>query len=139
MRNIRNTDQVKDRIAASGAGKANAAGLVNEQILAEIFDLDYIIVAGSSKNSAAEGQTASPAQIWSGEYAMVAKIATGADFREPCLGRTFHWGADGSSIGGTVEQYRDEAVRSDIYRVRHDVDEVVLYPAAGHLLSNITT
>jgi len=139
MRNIRNTDQVKDRIAASGAGKANAAGLVNEQILAEIFDLDYIIVAGSSKNSAAEGQTASPAQIWSGEYAMVAKIATGADFREPCLGRTFHWSADGSSIGGTVEQYRDEAVRSDIYRVRHDVDEVVLYPAAGHLLSNITT
>lgn len=139
FRNIRNTDQVKDRIAASGAGSANAAGLVNERILAEIFDLEHIIVAGASKNNAVEGQAASPVQIWSGEYAMVARIADTADFREPCVGRTFHWGADGSSIGGTVEQYRDEAVRSNIYRVRHDVDEVLLYAAAGHLLSNITT
>ena len=139
FRNLRNCDQVKDRIAASGAGSPNAAGLVTEQMLADVFDLKHIIVAGASKNSALEGQTASPAQIWSGEYAMVCKVAEGADFREPCVGRTFHWSADGSSIGGTVEQYRDEAVRSDIYRVRHDVDEIVLYAAAGHLLSNITT
>ena len=73
------------------------------------------------------------------EYAMVCKVATGRDFREPCIGRTFHWSADGSSIGGTVESYRDETVRADIIRVRHDVDELVLYPQAGHLLSNITT
>ena len=46
---------------------------------------------------------------------------------------------DGSSIGGTVESYRDENVRANIIRVRHDVDELVLYPQAGHLLSNITT
>jgi hypothetical protein len=26
-----------------------------------------------------------------------------------------------------------------VIRVRHDVDEVVLYPQAGHLLSNVTT
>lgn len=139
FRNLRNCDQVKDRIAASGAGSPNAAGLVNEAMLAEIFDLRHIIVAGSSKNGAVEGQAASPEQIWSGEYAMVCKVAEGADFREPCVGRTFHWAADGSTIGGTVEQYRDEAVRSDIYRVRHDVDEIVLYSAAGQLLSNITT
>jgi hypothetical protein len=37
-----------------------------------------------------------------------------------------------------VESYRDEKVRGDVIRVRHDVDEIVLYPEAGHLLSNIT-
>ena len=107
-------------------------------MLAQVFDLDFIIVAGSSKNSAKEGQSATPAQIWSNEYAMLCKIATGGDMREPCIGRTFHWADDGSSIGGTVESYRDEKVRGDVIRVRHDVDEIVLYPEAGHLLSNIT-
>ena len=139
FRNLRNCAQVIDRIESSGAGNATKASDVTVQMLAQAFDLDHIIVAGTSKNSATEGQAATPVQIWSGEYAMVCKIATSGDMREPCIGRTFHWADDGSSIGGTVESYRDEAVRSDIIRVRHDVDEIVLYPQAGHLLSNITT
>jgi hypothetical protein len=70
---------------------------------------------------------------------MVCKIATGNDMREPCVGRTFHWSADGSSIGGTVESYREEGVRGNVIRVRHQVAEVVLHAEAGHLLSNVTT
>ena len=139
FRNLRNCDQVIDRINSAGAGNPSKPADVTTDMLAAVFDLPNIIVAGTSKNSAKEGQSASPAQIWSDEYAMVCKVAESGDFREPCIGRTFHWSADGSSVGGTVESYRDEAVRSDIIRVRHDVDEVVLYPQAGHLLSNITT
>jgi len=139
FRNLRNSAQVIDRIESNGAGNAAKATDITAQMLAAAFDLEYIIVAGTSKNGAKEGQAASPTQIWSGEYAMVCKIATGPDMRDPCIGRTFHWSQDGSSIGGTVESYREEAVRADIIRVRHDVAEVVLYPQAGHLLSNITT
>jgi hypothetical protein len=139
FRNLRNSAQIIDRINSEGAGNASKASDVTADMLARVFDLDFVIVAGTSRNSAREGQAASPVQIWSDEYAMVCKVATSADMREPCIGRTFHWSADGSSIGGTVESYREESVRSDIIRVRHDVDEVVLYPEAGHLLSNITT
>lgn len=139
FRNLRNCDQIIDRVNSAGAGDRTTANDVTVQMLAEAFDLPFIIVAGTSKNSAKEGQAASPAQIWSGEYAMVCKVATTGDMREPCIGRTFHWSDDGSTIGGTVETYRDETVRGDVVRVRHDVDEVVLYPQAGHLLSNITT
>jgi hypothetical protein len=108
-------------------------------MLAAVFDLPHIIVAGGSQNTANEGQVAAISQLWSDEYAMVCRVATGADFKEPCIGRTFHWGADGSSIGGTVESYREEQTRSEIIRCRHDVDEITLYPQAGHLLSNVTT
>jgi hypothetical protein len=108
-------------------------------MLAQVFDLDYVIVAGSSKNSAVEGQAPTPTQIWSDEYAMVCKVATSNDMREPCIGRTFHWSEDGSSIGGSIEEYYEEQSRSKIIRVRHDVDEVVMYLQAGHLLSNVTT
>ena len=134
FRNLRNTPEVIDRIASSGAGDRNLASDVTLQMLAQAFDLDYIIVAGGSLNSAKEGQTASVGQIWSSTYAMVCRVATSSDFREPCIGRTFHWGADGSSIDGAIESYRDEVVRANIIRVRHDVDEVVLYAQAGHLL-----
>ena len=139
FRNLRNCDQVIDRINSAGAGNPSKASDVTTEMLSQAFDLPHIIVAGTSRNSAIEGQAATPVQIWSDEYAMVCKVATSADMREPCIGRTFHWSQDGSSIGGTVESYRDETVRGDVIRVRHDVDEVVLYPQAGHLLSNITT
>lgn len=139
FRNLRNCDQVIDRIASNGAGNATKPSDISEQMLAQAFGLDMVIVAGSSKNGAAEGQAASISSIWSDEYAMVARVATSVDFKEPCIGRTFHWSQDGSQIGGAVETYRDEAVRGDVVRVRHDVDEVVLYSAAGALLSNITT
>lgn len=134
FRNLRNTAEVIDRIASSGAGDRNLASDVTIQMLAQAFDLDFIIVAGGSLNSAKEGQSASVGQIWSSTYAMVCKVATSGDFREPCIGRTFHWGADGSSVDGAIESYRDEVVRANIVRVRHDVDEVVLYAQAGHLL-----
>jgi len=139
FRNLRNCDQMIARIASSGAGFPTSAGLITAQQLAEAFDLEKVIVAGSSRNSAIEGQSATPVQIWSDEYAMVCKVATTGDMKEPCIGRTFHWSADGSSIGGTVETYRDEPVRSNVVRVRHDVDEIVLHVEAGHLLSNATT
>ena len=139
FRNLRNVAQVIDRIESNGAGSAAKASDITTQMLAAAFDLDYILVAGASRNSATEGQAATPVQIWSGEYAMVCRVSTSADMRDPCIGRTFHWSQDGSSIGGTVESYRDETIRGDVIRVRHDVDEIVLYAQAGHLLSNITT
>jgi hypothetical protein len=136
--NLRNCTQVKDAIAASGAGFATRQTDINEAMLASVFDLDYVIVAGSGKNTANEGQAISIAPIWDDEYAMVCRVATSNDIREPCIGRVFHWGQDGSSVMGTVESYRDETVRSNIIRCRHDVDEKVLYPELGHLLSNVT-
>lgn len=139
FRNLRNCNQVIDRIESSGAGNAAKASDITEQMLARVFDLDYVIVAGSSKNGAKEGQTASPSQIWSGEYAMVCRVATTSDMREPCVARTFHWSDDGSSIGGTLEEYDEPQSRGKVIRVRHDTDEVVMYAQAGHLLSNITT
>lgn len=139
FRNLRNLEQIIERINSEGAGNASKPSDITAAMLAQVFDLDYVIVAGMSRNSAKKGAAASIGQIWSSEYAMVCRIATTNDFREPCIGRTFHWGQDGSSPGGTIETYRDEAVRSDIVRVRHDVDEIVLYKEAGHLLSNVTT
>lgn len=139
FRNLRRCNQVIDAIESGGAGDRSKQSDITADMLAQVFGLDYVIVAGASRNGAKEGQTATPSQIWSDEYAMICRIATSNDMAEPCIGRIFHWAEDGSSVGGTVETYRDEIVRGNVVRVRHDVDEVVLYKEAGFLLSNITT
>ena len=139
FKNLKQCDDIIAAIASSGAGFAARQADITEAQLAAVFDLDMIIVAGTPKNTADAGQAATIAPIWSDEYAMVAKVSVSQDIREPCLGRMFHWGGDGSSVGGTVESYRDETVRADIIRYRHDVDEKVLLTEAGHLLSNVTT
>lgn len=139
FRNLRQCDQILDRIASQGAGNAVKAKDVTAQMLAACFDLDQVLVAGSSKNSANEGQAATPTQIWSSEYAMVCRVASTNNIKEPCLGRTIHWGKDGSQIGGAMETYDDPKVRGEVVRCRNEVDEKVIYVAMGHLLSNITT
>ena len=139
FRNLRICASVIERISSDGAGSAEPARDITKAQLSRVFDLDHIIVGGTTKNTATEGQSASLAHIWDPEYAMVCRVAETSDIREPCIGRTFHWADDGSQVGGTVESYRDESIRSEVIRVRHQVAEKVLYVEAGHLLSNITT
>ncbi len=134
--NVKNTDQTIERLKYAGFDDPKNVGAA---ALAEVFDVDEIIIAGSSKNTANEGATASLSQIWSDEYCMVARIPRTGNIKEPGLGRTLHWSEDGSTIGGTVESYPSSENRGDVIRVRHDVEEKILYVQAGHLLSNITT
>lgn len=135
FRNVRNCVSIVDRIKYAGITDPRA-GAITEAAIAQVFDLDYVIVAGSAKNTAIDGQAATVASIWADTNVMVCKIATDGDIRTPCIGRTFHYGEDGSEVGGHVESYRDETRRSDIVRVRHQVAEKVLYVEAGHLITN---
>jgi hypothetical protein len=139
FRNLRQCDQIIERIASFGAGAPVKAADITAAQLAAVFDLEDVLIGSGSKNTALEGQTAVPGQIWSDEYAMVMRVCRTNDIREPGLGRTFHWGQDGSQIGGAVETYRNESVRSEMARVRHDTHEKLLYVEAAHLLSNVTT
>jgi hypothetical protein len=50
---------------------------------------------------------------------------------------TRNWADDGSNIAGTVETYRDEKVRGDVVRVRHQIGEKTLYPEAGYVLTGV--
>ncbi len=136
--NLKDSKEILDRLKFAGFQDPDA-GAINEAAIAKALGIERVIVAGSPKNTAIEGQSISIASVWDDEYAMICKVATSQDIQEPCIGRTFHWGEDGSSIGGTVESYREEKIRGDVIRVRHDVDEKVLYVEAGHLLSNITS
>ncbi len=111
---------------------------MQKRVLAQYFGLDEILVGGAVYDSAKKGKTFSIADLWDDEYCLLFKGASGArDLREPCLGRTFLWEED-SPENLVVEQYREEQTRSEIYRVRNNVDECFVFAGAGYLLTNIT-
>lgn len=126
FRKTRANPQVVDQVRSSGAGSASKASDVTSDMLSNVFDLPYVFVAGGSKNTAGPGAAAAISQIWP-NHAIVARIAESQDMREPCVGRQFHWAADGSEFGGKIETYRDEPIRSDIVRARHETGEKLLY------------
>lgn len=139
FRSLRVCDSVTEKIASFGAGSAIKQRDIGLDALRAVFDLDYIFVAGGIKNTAADGLAASCTGIWNDEYVGVTRVPNSRDIREPGFGRTFHWGLDGSNIGGAMETYRDESVRSNIVRCRHQVQAKVLYAEAMELLSNAIT
>lgn len=107
------------------------------RILSNYFGLN-VLVGNSIKDSAKKGQSFSITDIWDDEYVLLAAVSSGGrDLREPCLGRTFLWTGDAPS-NLVTEQYRDETVRSNIYRVRQNTDEAFVFTGAGYLLANIT-
>jgi len=101
--------------------------------MADILGVKRIIVGRAIYNTAKEGKSFQGADIWSDDFAMVAVIGEGQRLSDPTVGRTFLWTAD-SPENATVEQYRDDAARSDIFRVRQHVDEMIVDPYFAHLL-----
>ena len=119
--------------------------------LARVFNIPKVLIGGAIKDTAAKGQTASISDIWSSEYALLSKTNASRDLREPCIGRTFLWTVDSPNMP-VVEQYREEPIRSDIFRVRqyrgcefiaskNKSGTIVsnISKACGYLFSNITT
>ncbi len=101
--------------------------------MADILGVRRILVGKGIYNSAREGKTVVSADIWSDDYAMVAVIDDSQRLSSPSVGRTFLWTLD-SPENATVEQYRDDAARSDIFRVRQHVDEHIIDPYFAHLM-----
>jgi hypothetical protein len=131
---IRNNDEILDRISSSGAGSPVKASDVTRGQLANVFDIPNVLVAGGSQNTAQEGRTASLSDVWSSSYVWIGITSNSQDISEPCVGRTWHWDQDGSEPLGHLETYRDETIRGDVVRVRHEVDEQRVKKESGFLI-----
>lgn len=104
------------------------------QAFADLFGIKHIFEGKAIRNTAKEGKSFVSGDIWSDNYALVALVADdGQDLSQPGLGKTFLWESD-SPENAVVEQYRAEEIRSDVFRVRQHVDEMIIDPYFGHLL-----
>lgn len=135
--------QVTDAIAAKGSGDRIKPQDINAAMLAQVFDVEQVVVADAIKNTANIGQTASISSLWPEGKVFLGVTSNSIDFKSPCFGRIMHWGGAGSRISanesmiGTVDQYRDEDMLSDVIRVRHQTDENVLYAEMAQVITGV--
>ncbi len=102
--------------------------------LADIFGVKSVFIGGAIRNSANKGKAFTAADVWSSLYAMLAVVAEDAqNLAQPAIARTMLWTED-SPENALVEQYRDDAIKSDIFRVRHSVDEILIDAPFAHLM-----
>lgn len=133
---LKNCDQVVNRLKYTFPGID--INRMNSSQLAAVFDVPRVLVGGGVYNSSKKNKAATIADLWNNEYAALVKISSGDDITQPGLGRTFLWTED-SPVNPVVEQYREEQTRSDVFRVRHNCDEMFLQSknSSGTVVSNI--
>lgn len=129
-----------DRLLLNTAIKAAIAGVkvvTEAEILAQlaaILGVEKIYTGKAIRNTANKNKAFVGADVWNDDYALLAVVAKNAqDLAEPAIARSILWTED-SPENTVVEQYREEAKKSDIFRVRHSVDELIIDPYFGHLL-----
>ncbi|MCA8972864.1 MAG: hypothetical protein KDC95_23975, partial [Planctomycetes bacterium] len=131
---LRNCSEIIERLKYSGLDDPKQASL---NAVASVLGLEEIIISGAVTDGAAAPLAASVASMWDRTKALVFVKSTTQDTRKPHFMRTFHWGADGSQIGGAFESYYDPARRSDILRHRMDTDEKVLYADVAQVITDV--
>lgn len=139
------TDRIEELVKYNGAMDPTEIRRANAQ-LADLFDVEKIIVSRAGvKNS---GSTENPAigRIWDKTMVMVCRIQDDeVESMTPSIGRTLMWEGDGPGAPGSddgaipvlVEEYREEGRRGGAIRARTDYQQLILYPQAGHLLTNV--
>jgi hypothetical protein len=112
---------------------------ITEEILARLFGVQKVVVAGGIHNTAAEGQALNPGYIW-GADCYLAVAVTSQDLKAPTFGRTFIWGGPDAARAGAetvvgIGTYRDETRASDVHRARQWADEKIVGMELGYRLS----
>lgn len=131
-RALSNASQILNRIKYVSSTVTD--GLLPASVLAQVLNVQRIIVAGAHYNSANPGATATAAGIWSDEYAFLCKTYAGADLASPHIGRTFELTDGGFEVYETPIDAKRYAIGATFHR-----QAKVLYSGAGFLFGNVNT
>lgn len=118
-----------DRIKYS-AGPGNPAQ-VNRQTLAQLFEVDRVLVGQATRNTASEGATASYDFLLDEDACLVVYAAPSPGIEVPSGGYTFTWRGAGNGMGLEFKRYRDEKHESDIIEGGVWYDHKVVSAALG--------
>jgi hypothetical protein len=124
-------DDITDRI------KYTSSDSVTADLLAKLFGLDRILVMSGTYNSAAEGATASYAQIGDRD-ALVCYVAPTAGLMTPSAGYSMVWSGVGGGLGTNtaISQFEMPERRATRVEIESAWDFKVVSSALGYFFSN---
>lgn len=124
------------QILARYPGAGYIPGSIPRQQIADALGVSEIKVAGAVYQSSAPGMPLTLEPIWPVNRALLCIVNQNRDVEGFGVGSTRYWRETGD-VGSdlyVVEDYRDESARSEILRVRHDVQAKLESTEAAFLL-----
>ena len=118
-------------------GQTTGAYMVNRQIIAEVLELDRVLVMDAVIDDSDEGESADY-KLLSEKHALLCYTAMGGlpNMMIPSCGYTFHWDAFG--VGAwPVKRYREEARRTEWIEENTSFDQNIVDKNLGMLLTGI--
>jgi hypothetical protein len=109
----------------------------DEQIamVSKYLSVNKIIVIGEVKDTSKNPRSSTISDIWPSTLVMVAKTADSPEnLREACVGRTFLWEEESPDML-VMESYREEKIRSNVYRGRGYMGEKIVCAELGKLIT----
>jgi hypothetical protein len=102
---LKNHPQILDRITG-GATKVNPA-MVTPELVAEIFEVEKVLIGKAKYNSSNKAQTASYSYVW-GKDVVLAYIEDQPSLEGVCAWKTFRWNQMTTGEGFQTRTYRNE-------------------------------
>jgi hypothetical protein len=128
---------IVDRIKYSGGVGPDRPAKVTPQAMAQLFELDEIMVAGAVQNTAAEGATASYSFVV-GKSALLCFRAPNPGLLTPSAGYVFEWnGYLGQQDGQRMKRFRMDAINSDRVEIEATFDMKVVGADLGVYFASI--
>jgi hypothetical protein len=130
---VRRSTLLKAFLVGSNLPGAN----VNTSTIQQAFSAEgikQVLVGRARYDSAAKKATQSytAANVWGNTYIWVGKVGSGDPYNGG-VGRTLGWNAEGGEF--VTESYREEAIRSNIVRVRQHTIEKIIDSSCGTLIT----
>jgi len=103
--------------------------------VAQVFDLEQILVSKCFKNTALHGAAATTSAVW-GTDAWLAYVAPRPGLRVLTAAMTFEWSVAGGR-GTIVEKWRDDKVKGDRIRIQRYYDQKVISTGAYARITSV--
>lgn len=137
FRAVRNHPDILDRLKYTGTPGAPA--VVTAAALAQVFDIEQVIVGLVTKNTSAKGAAASLSRVW-GSDVYVCYQPPRPGLKIPALAYRMTWRPfSGSRFGWMVTSWREEKRKADQVQVDKYYDQKVALAACGYRLQNRLT
>lgn len=104
---IKRHPQLLDHV--KGGSNNTSPAKVNAQTMAEIFEVEQILIGEAKYNSATKGATASYSSLW-GKHIIAAYIDPNVSLESVTAWKTFRWNQQSTGAGFKVRRYRDESI-----------------------------
>jgi hypothetical protein len=112
------------------------SGVPTVEILAQIFDVERVLVPRAVQNVAYPGQSPAMAYVW-GKHAFLAYVPPRAGLKTLAFALTFSWNnAPGAIHGRCVENWRDDTRKGTMIRVQRYYDQKIVCRDAIYVWKN---